>query len=406
MKNILVLVVVLLITEMAMGQAPEKFSFQAVIRNAENEIVKDQSVGIQISIIRASVSGPAVYVESHQLSTNGNGLVSVKIGEGNIISGTFSNIDWGAGPFFIKTETDPEGGENYTIEGISELLSVPFALRATTTDSIVGGISSKETDPIFNASLASGITESDTINWNNHTIDTKLNASEIADFGFVEGPHTDSTNIADFGYVAGAHLDSTDIANFGYVTGEHVDSTAIANMGFISNDIEYSIGDFVHGGIVFWLDETGQHGLVCAKKDQSSGTRWYAGTFGSTQAKGDGPFAGKSNTTIIIAAQVAIGDDGDTYAARICNELQITEDEKTYGDWYLPSKSELNLMFLNKTIIDATATSNGGDAFASDFYWSSTEIKNNAASAQQFNAGVQLGFNKNVPRNVRAIRAF
>ena len=104
----------------------------------------------------------------------------------------------------------------------------------------------------------------------------------------------------------------------------------------------YRVGDFAQGGIVFWVDETGQHGLVCAKSDQSGGIRWYAGTHGSTQAKGDGPYSGEANTAIIIAAQVAIGDDGNTYAARSCNELEITERGKTYGDWYLPSKFELN----------------------------------------------------------------
>ena len=140
----------------------------------------------------------------------------------------------------------------------------------------------------------------------------------------------------------------------------------------------YSAGDFAQGGIVFWVDETGQHSLVCAKEDQSTSIRWYTGTNGHTQAKGDGPYAGEANTSIIIAAQVAIGDDGSKYAARICNELQITEGGKTYNDWYLPSKEELNLMYQNKATIDATATSNGGSGFASAYYWSSTESSNSA----------------------------
>ena len=110
----------------------------------------------------------------------------------------------------------------------------------------------------------------------------------------------------------------------------------------VSGITTYSVGDFAYGGIVFWVDETGQHGLVCSKEDQSTAVRWFAGTNGNTQAKGDGPYAGEANTSIIIAAQVAIGDDGDTYAARICNELQVTDGGKTYGDWYLPSKEELN----------------------------------------------------------------
>ena len=168
----------------------------------------------------------------------------------------------------------------------------------------------------------------------------------------------------------------------------------------------YTVGDFALGGIVFWVDETGQHGLVCAKTDQNSGVRWYAGFYGNTQAKGDGPLAGEMNTAIIIASQVAIGDDGSTYAARICAELQITEGGKTYGDWYLPSKEELNLMYQNKATIDVTANANGGNGFASDYYWSSTEISNGDAWGQYFGNGYQSNYSKSTPLYVRAIRAF
>ncbi len=175
-----------------------------------------------------------------------------------------------------------------------------------------------------------------------------------------------------------------------------------------SSPTTYSVGDFAQGGIVFWVDETGQHGLICAKSDQDggSGIRWYAGTNGSTQAKGDGPYAGEANTSIIIAAQVAIGDDGNTYAARICNELQITEGGKTYGDWYLPSKEELNLMYQNKATIDATATTNSGSGFASAYYWSSTEYSNHFAWLQNFDGGFQDTNYKGGTYRVRAVRAF
>ena len=169
----------------------------------------------------------------------------------------------------------------------------------------------------------------------------------------------------------------------------------------------YSIGDFAHGGIVFWVDETGQHGLVCAKEDQSSGVRWYAGTYGVTQAKGDGVYSGKANTVIIIAAQVAIGDDGNTYAARMCNDLQITESGITYGDWYLSSKFELNLMYTNKATINTTASANGGSNFSTGTYWSSTEYDLNYAWYQSFDDGTQNAYNKNITVvDVRAVRAF
>ena len=169
----------------------------------------------------------------------------------------------------------------------------------------------------------------------------------------------------------------------------------------------YAIGDFAHGGIVFWVDETGQHGLVCAKSDQSTGIRWYAGTHGNTRARGDGIYAGAANTSIIISSQVAIGDDGSPYAAQMCNDLQITEGGTTYGDWYLPSKYELNLMYTNKATIDVTAVANGGGGFAADWYWSSTEFDNFDAWGQDFINGDQVNGGKfNDFGYVRAVRAF
>ena len=176
----------------------------------------------------------------------------------------------------------------------------------------------------------------------------------------------------------------------------------------VSSITTYSVGDFAHGGIVFWVDETGQHGLVCAKEDQSTGVRWHAGTFGNTRAYGNGLYAGKTNTSIIIAAQVAIGDDGNTYAARICNELQITESGNTYGDWYLPSREELALMYQNRASINATATANGGSSFVNAFYWSSTEENNtNYAWVHDYTSGSNSYISqKNTSHRVRAIRAF
>lgn len=176
----------------------------------------------------------------------------------------------------------------------------------------------------------------------------------------------------------------------------------------VSSVTTYSVGDFAHGGIVFWVDETGQHGLVCAKQDQSTGVRWHAGTFGNTRAYGDGLYAGEANTSIIIAAQVAIGDDGNTYAARICNELQITESGNTYGDWYLPSREELALMYQNRASINATATANGGSSFVNAFYWSSTEENNtNYAWVHDYTSGSNSYISqKNTSHRVRAIRAF
>ena len=113
-----------------LAQAPQKMSYQAVIRNGSNQLVTNAPVGMRISIVQSTIFGPSVYVETQTPTTNINGLVSTEIGSGTVILGNFSTIDWSAGPYFIKTETDPSGGSNYSITGTSQLMSVPFALYA------------------------------------------------------------------------------------------------------------------------------------------------------------------------------------------------------------------------------------------------------------------------------------
>ncbi len=100
----------LTITAVVLAQSPNNISYQAIIRDTDNNLLSDQPVGMQISILQGSANGTAVYVETHNPTTNYNGLISIEIGEGTIVSGDFSTIDWANGPYFLKTETDPFGG--------------------------------------------------------------------------------------------------------------------------------------------------------------------------------------------------------------------------------------------------------------------------------------------------------
>ncbi len=114
------------------AQAPEKMSYQAVIRDGAGDLVLSKTVGMKISILQGSVAGTATYAETHTPVTNANGLVTLSVGTGSVVTGVFASINWANGPYFIKTETDPAGAANYTISGTSELLSVPYALYAKT----------------------------------------------------------------------------------------------------------------------------------------------------------------------------------------------------------------------------------------------------------------------------------
>lgn len=112
------------------AQSPQKMSYQAVIRNASNTLVTSTPVGMKISILQGTSTGTVSYAETQTPSTNTNGLVSIEIGTGAVVSGTLSAINWANGPYFIKTETDPSGGTSYNITATTQLLSVPNALYA------------------------------------------------------------------------------------------------------------------------------------------------------------------------------------------------------------------------------------------------------------------------------------
>ena len=133
MKRVFALAAALLLAVMLWAQSPEKMSYQSVVRDASNALVASQTVGMQLSILQGTASGTAVYVETQTPTTNLNGLVSLQIGSGALVSGDFTSINWSSGLYFVKTEIDLLGGNTYTITGTSQLMSVPFALYAKTS---------------------------------------------------------------------------------------------------------------------------------------------------------------------------------------------------------------------------------------------------------------------------------
>jgi len=154
MRKFLPLLVFLIGSYVAFAQTPEKMSYQAIVRDASNTLLVDKLVGIQVSILQNSETGSEVYVETHSVVTNMNGLVALEIGTG-VTSYDFSSIDWTNGPYFVKVETDPNGADNYSISGVSQLMSVPFALYAKASGN---GITSDQSDAIVANTAKTGIT--------------------------------------------------------------------------------------------------------------------------------------------------------------------------------------------------------------------------------------------------------
>jgi hypothetical protein len=402
-------------------------------------------------------------------------LVSLEIGTGTVISGSFTAIDWSADTYFIKTETDPTGGTNYAITGTSQLLSVPFALYATTsgdagavaantakvgyTEAAVSANTdvaantakvgyteaavSANTDVAANTAKVGyteaavsantdvaantakvGITsaQANEIVANTTKVGiTTVQASAITDNTAKTGITTDQSdaivlntaklgitsaqaneivaNTAKVGYTEAAVSANTDVAANTAKVG-YTEAAVSANTDVAANTAKvgvttHAIGDSYGGGIVFFVYDGGQHGLIAATVDQSQGIRWYGGSYTITRARADGIGAGLKNTAIIIANQGPV--DGNAFAATVCNEYSVTVGGVTYGDWYLPSKYELNLLYMERARVGN---------FAQNFYWSSSEDDNGNAWTQYFFNGVQNSNNKNFTDYVRAVRAF
>jgi len=156
------------------------------------------------------------------------------------------------------------------------------------------------------------------------------------------------------------------------------------------------IGESYGGGIVFYVYDNGQHGLIAATDNQSNSIQWYNGTNRITGTSGDGLNAGAMNTAMIVATQMADNQSG-SFAAKVCADYSKTVNGITYGDWYLPSKYELNLLYLQKDVV-------GGYAYY--YYWSSSENSSSDAWTQTFLNGFQSTSSKANVVYVRAVRAF
>jgi hypothetical protein len=158
-----------------------------------------------------------------------------------------------------------------------------------------------------------------------------------------------------------------------------------------------AIGDFHEGGIIFYLDSTGEHGLVCALTDQSFEAEWGCPPSVVAGAMGIIIGTGQQNTLDILNTCNNAG-----IAADLCDEL----NSNGFTDWYLPSKDELNEIYVNLMAVNMGLNDNGGFAMEDTEYWSSSLETSNTAWRQSFNAGNQSGALENDLNNVRAIRNF
>ena len=220
-KKLIIALANLLIITSVWAQSPQSFKYQAIARDVNGIVLANQSVGIQISILEGSIYGASVYIETFEPTTNNFGLINLNIGTGTPVTGDFTTIDWANDKYFIKVEMDPANGTAYQIMGTSQLLSVPYALHAKTAETVT------ETDPVFGASVASGITGTDTTNWNTK-LDSYTETDPVYSVSLASGiTGTDTANWND------AH-GWGDHSLAGYLTTESSDWKLSGNAGTIS----------------------------------------------------------------------------------------------------------------------------------------------------------------------------
>ena len=396
-KLILSIVAIATITLSSYGQAPEGFKYQAVVRDAGNTILNNQAVGMRMTIQQGSIGGTAVYQETFAPTTNAYGLVNLEIGTGTSTD-DFSSIDWSNGPYFMETAIDINGGASYVTMGTSQLMSVPYALYAKTSGSSIPGPQGPAGNDGANGAQgpagndgaqglqgiqgpagadgaigAQGATGPQGPAGNDGAVGATGPQGPAGNDGAVgatgaTGPQGPAGNDGAVGATgpqgpqgpAGADGQGG-VTTAG--TGVNVTGAGTIASPYVVSTTEptYTIGLSPElGGYVFWVSADGKHGLVAETIDQGS-TTWYE-------------------------AQNSIS-----------NPLNHSSNGQKFRDWRMPTRYELNEMYLQQAAI-------GG--FISYYYWSSSENDYAFAWEQDFFDGSQNFDDKTNDFFVRSVRAF
>lgn len=378
MQKLLIFISVFMINAVIFGQVPEKMSYQAIIRNTSDNVVSNQPVKMKISILKGNVSGASVYIEEQSKNTNFNGLVTLEIGTGTVISGNFSEINWSDDQYFIKTETDPTGGNNYSITGTSQLLSVPYSLHAKTAENLTGAIT--ELDPIYTPSIAATIKNTDIENWN-----SKLSVeSQTLSYDCNDNLILSSGNSLKIPGISAANSFSSAQIQAKLNAGMSICEIKAQSQCGLPDEAFYGLT--YKGGLIFLIQNCS--GYVAATEDQSTSATWWNG---SPYFFGYGPNSfGSVAETSAIVTQSGSG----TYAASICDKLILNG----FSDWFLPGN--LSLYHMEKNLGPS-----GKNIMKYGVYWSSWDQNNTNAGYIDF--GLSPGSkNKGTNSRVRAVRKF
>ena len=323
MKRISLTVLFMFMILSLMAQFPEQFNYQAIIRNQQGEVINNSEVRVKFSIIIGTAYGLVRYQEEFTPTTNEHGLVSLKIGTGNVLMGNFSELSWSRIPHFLLTEIDFSGEFNFVEISRTQFVSVPYAMHSKTAGNVFSG-------------------------------------------------------------------DYNDLSNK-----PNLDSI------YQIREEGLSPGQFFAGGIVFFVDASGAHGLVVSLDDIDNSAKW--GLEGTELDIYNSSWNGALNTSEIVSA--LNNSKVSNSAAHICSEYE----SNGYSDWYLPSPDEMRLLLdklyvINKQLsLDKDKSSIG---LSKSSYWTSEQKSSNLSYTVDFEKGIIDFENKSENLKVRAIRSF
>ena len=286
------------------AQSPQSFSYQSVVRDANNDLVTNQAIE-SISILKNSPTGTVLYAERRNVLSNANGLITLNVGEGIVLGGAFSSISWGGySALFIKSELDLTGGASYTISGTSQMLSVPYALYAENA----GNQSDDQTLSLSGNTLS-------ILDGNSITLPTSLAVQTI------EGTHVGwritGNDSANYGMIGDSAIDlsySIEPSSTNGATGKT--SFAVGYNAQASGDLSIAMGPISQASgfssLALGYSTTSQGESSAALGLATDASEQVLTAMGrSTNASGDGSTAMGNQTTASGQVSTAFGDGTD-----------------------------------------------------------------------------------------------
>ncbi|WAC13752.1 tail fiber domain-containing protein [Dyadobacter pollutisoli] len=327
MKKTVTLLLLVFLAFRIQAQAPQKFDFQGVARNAAGDVIGNTTISLKLNIRSGTDVGPVVFTETHHPTTSSSGIFTVPVGISNADNGPFQLVDWKTGPYFLQVAIDVAGGSNYTNMGVSQILSVPYALHAAEAQEAVHA---KEADYTLEADHAKEANR-----WINN--DPIVQTGILGSGGILANPAEDANLIwyprkAAFraGLVLNDAWDDSNIGTASFAAGNNTQASGPLSVSLGDNSIASGSGSIAMGNRSYASDvgaiAIGRKCLATSSHTLAIGDNSHASAENSTaigleaHSTGDRSFSQGTRTFAKAVESVTLGaynDDQDTPSKQI-----------------------------------------------------------------------------------------